>query len=354
MQNRGENRKRHWGRGICENPGGRFETLIVEPETEGQMSGNFRKTQFSPDNSRSIITYNDSPDVGFNASINPYRGCEHGCAYCYARPTHEYLGFSPGLDFETKILVKENAPQLLSEELASPRWKPQLLALSGVTDPYQPIERKLQLTRRCLEVLARFRNPVGIITKNHLITRDIDLLQELAKYDAAIVYISLSTLNTQLSRKLEPRTSNPGRRLLAIEKLSRAGIPTGVLAAPIIPALTDHELFSIIRQAKNAGATFASYIVLRLPFGLKSLFENWLTNHFPDRKEKVLNRVRELRGGKLYDSNFNHRMTGMGIYARQIAKSFRVACLKSGVGFQHPAINVNHFIRPGQMELNFN
>src|SRR5205814_4999455 len=228
-------------------------------------------TQFFKDNSDSIINYNDSPDVGFEASINPYRGCEHGCIYCYARPFHEYLGFSAGLDFETKIMVKENAPELLRRELASPKWKPKVIALSGVTDCYQPVERKLKLTRRCLEVLAEFRNPVAVVTKNHLVTRDADVLSELARHRAAAVFISLTTLDSSLTPKLEPRASLPKHRLAAIEALNRAGVPVGVLLAPMIPGLTDHEIPNLLAAAASAGAQYAGYVVLRLPFAVKNL-----------------------------------------------------------------------------------
>src|SRR5437867_8424447 len=229
------------GRGAAENPPNRFEHLALERDPDwNEPDDPAPKTQFFRDASASIITYNDSPDVGFEASINPYRGCEHGCIYCYARPYHEYLGFSAGLDFETKIVVKENAPELLRRELLSPKWNPQVLAMSGVTDPYQPIERRLKLTPRCLEVLAEFQNPVVIITKNELVTRDIDLLAELSRYDAAVVFVSVTSLDGELARELEPRAPQPARRLAAIESLSEARIPTGVLVAPVIPALTDH------------------------------------------------------------------------------------------------------------------
>ena len=243
------------GRGAADNPPNRFEALAHAPDPEAiDPDGPGPDTEFLKDPSRSLITYNDSPDVGFTASINPYRGCEHGCIYCYARPTHEYLGFSAGLDFETKILVKEDAPELLRRELSSPRWTPQVLAISGVTDPYQPVERRLELTRRCLEVLAEFRNPVAIITKNHLVTRDVDLLGELARHEAVAVYLSVTTLDPRLARTMEPRTSQPARRLAAIEALSRAGVPSGVLVAPVIPGLTDHEMPKIVAAAARAGA----------------------------------------------------------------------------------------------------
>jgi DNA repair photolyase len=304
------------GRGAPINPPNRFEPLWYSRDPEwNDLEDPALETQFFRDTSRSIITYNDSPDVGFDASINPYRGCEHGCIYCYARPTHEYLGFSAGLDFESKILVKEDAPELLRRELSSPRWKPQVLAISGVTDSYQPIERRLQLTRRCLQVLAEFRNPVVIITKNHLVTRDVDVLGELAQYEAVRVFLSITTLDGGLGRVMEPRASHPLRRLAAIEMLSQAGVPTGVLVAPVIPGLTDHELPSIITAAVQAGARAAGYVTLRLPHGVGPLFEQWLTQHFPDRKDKVLHRIRAIRGGQLNDPRFSSRMRGEGIFA---------------------------------------
>jgi DNA repair photolyase len=303
------------------------------------------------DASRSLITFNDSPDVGFDASINPYRGCEHGCIYCYARPYHEYLGFSAGLDFETKILVKEDAPALLRAELASPKWKPKVVAISGVTDAYQPIERRLQLTRRCLEVLAEFRNPVVIVTKNHLVTRDVDVLKELASFNAAAVCVSVTTLDAELARVMEPRTSTPAHRLEAIRTLADAGVPVRVLAAPIIPGLTDHEIPSIIEAASEAGARHAGYVVLRLPHGVGELFEGWLEEHFPDRKKKVLNRLREMRGGKLNDSNFGSRMKGEGVFAEQIRSMFKLACRKAGIAAGALELSTNEFRRPGGAQM---
>jgi DNA repair photolyase len=244
------------------------------------------QTQFFRDRTSSIITYNDSSDVGFEASINPYRGCEHGCIYCYARPFHEYLGLSSGLDFETKIMVKEDAPGLLRKELSSPKWKPQMIAISGVTDCYQPVERRLKITRGCLEVLAEFRNPVGIVTKNALVTRDVDLLAQLARHRAAAVFVSLTTLDAELRKVMEPRTSPPAARLAAIKTLSEAGIPVGVLIGPVIPGLTDHEIPALVEAAAQAGARAAGYIMLRLPHAVAPLFDQWLTAHFPGKKTK--------------------------------------------------------------------
>jgi DNA repair photolyase len=308
-------------------------------------------TQLLKDHTRTLITYNDSPDVGFDASINPYRGCEHGCIYCYARPTHEYLGYSAGLDFETKILVKGDAAQLLRQELMSGRWKPQVVAISGVTDPYQPVERKLELTRHCLEVFCEFRNPVAIVTKNYLVTRDLDYLSELAKYQAVAVFISVTTLDGELSRILEPRTSHPRRRLEAIEKLSPAGVPSGVMVAPVIPGLTDHEVPSVVAACADAGAQFAGYIPLRLPLTVAPLFQQWLTEHFPERKNKILNRIRSLRNGRLNDSRFVSRMRGHGCFARQIADLFAVACRKAGIIQKGPALSTAAFRRPSGSQL---
>ena len=335
------------GRGAADNPANRFVPLHLERDEEWNPEEDpSPATQFYRDATGSIINYNDSPDIGFNASINPYRGCEHGCIYCYARPSHEYLGFSAGLDFESKIMVKDHAPELLRKELSSPKWKPQVIAMSGVTDCYQPVERKLKLTRRCLEVLAEFRNPVGIVTKSHLVTRDIDLLGELASHRAAVVFVSLTTLDASLAAKLEPRASLPHHRLAAIEALSKAGIPVGVMTAPIIPALNDHEIPNLISAAVNAGAQSAGYVTLRLPFGLGPLFEEWLARHFPDRKEKVLNRVRALRGGKINDPNFGTRMRGEGIFADQIEALFEAACRKTGVAGRHPELSTAAFRVP--------
>lgn len=342
------------GRGASWSPANRFEALHVEtadpdwPEEERPAV----RTQFYRDFTKTIITRNDSPDVGFEFSINPYRGCEHGCIYCYARPTHEYLGFSAGLDFESKIMVKTDAPELLSAELSSSRWKPQVIVMSGVTDPYQPAERRLQITRRCLEVLARFRNPVAIITKNRLVARDIDLLGELASRDGAAVNISVTSLDPDLQRLLEPRTSPPPARLEAISQLHAAGIPVGVMVAPVIPGLTDHEVPAILAACAKAGAQFAGYTVIRLPWAVAPLFEHWLEEHFPDRKEKVLGRIRHLRGGeKLNDSQWATRMRGQGIFADQIAALFEVGCRRAGIG-SRPKLSAAAFRRThGQMEL---
>src|SRR5436309_9336435 len=340
------------GRGAASNPANRFEEIRLERNDDWNPAEDpAPATQFFRDATSTIIAYNDSPDVGFNASVNPYRGCEHGCIYCYARPTHEYLGFSAGLDFETRIMVKEQAPELLRQELSSPKWNPQVIAMSGVTDCYQPIERKLKLTRRCLEALAEFRNPVCIVTKNHLVTRDLDVLSELAKYQAAAVFVSLTTLDSKLTPKLELRTSLPNHRLAAIEALSCAGIPVGVFVAPVIPALNDHELPALLAAAANAGAKHAGYVALRLPYAVAPLFEDWLMRHFPDRKEKVLNRIRAMRGGKLNDPNFGSRMEGQGIFADQIAQMFDVACRKAGLNRERINLSTASFRVPSGPQL---
>ena len=336
------------GRGAAGNPKNRFEKLEYV-EDPGEETA--RRTQFLRDDSQSIITRNDSPDIGFDASLNPYRGCEHGCAYCFARPTHEYLGFSAGLDFETKIVVKENAPELLRAELSSPRWKPRVLAMSTVTDCYQPVERRLEITRRCLEVLADFRNPVGVITKNHLVTRDTDLLRALAEHGAASVAISLTTLDAELAKRLEPRASPPGRRLSAIEELTQAGVPVYASIAPVIPGLTDHEMPALLEAAARAGAQGAGYVPLRLPWGVAPLFEEWLERHFPDSRDKVLGRVRAMRGGKLNDPRFGSRMRGEGIFAEQMHALFTVSSRKAGLTREHPELSTAAFRVPGREQL---
>lgn len=346
------------GRGTAQNPANRFVQMDFVPDYE-YVDPNDEpapRTVFLRDATKTIVARNDSPDVGFAASVNPYRGCEHGCIYCFARPTHEYFGLSAGLDFETKIFVKEDAPALLREALASPRWEPEVIGMSGVTDCYQPVERRLKLTRACLEVLAAFRNPVTVVTKNHLVTRDIDILGEMAAWNGAVANISITSLDETLQRVMEPRTSTPRRRLLAVETLAKAGIPVRVLASPMIPGLNDHELASIIKASADAGAKAASYIPLRLPFVLKELFETWLQTHFPDRKEKVLHRIREIRGGKLNDSNFNSRMRGEGQYADQLRTLHQAACRKAGLNREaFPRLSTEHFRRPhdrrGQLGL---
>src|SRR5438067_13698111 len=339
------------GRGAASNPANRFERLSYHSSDWAEPEDPAPQTLFLKDDSRTIINYNDSPDVGFSASINPYRGCEHGCIYCFARPNHEYLGFSAGLDFESKILVKENAPDLLRRELLSPKWEPQVIAISGVTDAYQPVERRLQLTRRCLEVLVEFQNPIVIITKNELVTRDIDLLSKLARLDAALVFVSVTSLDGELARELEPRASQPSRRLAAIEQLAQAGVPVGTLIAPVIPGLTDHEMPAIISAVAKAGAVAAGYVPLRLPYGVAPLFEEWLTLHRPLQKEKILNRIRDIRGGRLNDPNFGSRLHGSGPYAEHISELFEVCCRKAGLNSSRPILSAKAFRRPGPPQM---
>lgn len=346
------------GRSASWNPANRFEKLHVDlgdadvvqiDPTDDEKPR--PSTQFFRDGTKTIIARNDSPDVGFETSVNPYRGCEHGCIYCFARPTHEYLGMSAGLDFESKIMVKMDAPKLLEEELSSPKWKPQVLVMSGVTDPYQPVERKLRITRGCLEVLAKFRNPLAIITKNRLVTRDVDLLGELARYDAAAVNVSVTSLDENLQRVLEPRTSSPSARLEAIATLRAAGIPVGVMVAPIIPGLTDHEVPRIVEACARAGAQFAGYTIVRLPWAIAPLFEHWLDEHFPEKKEKVLQRIRDIRGGtKLNDARWGTRTKGEGIFAEQIRSMFEISCRRFGIG-ERPELSTAAFRRP-QEQLN--
>jgi DNA repair photolyase len=339
-------------RGAPENPPNRFERIQFEPDADWNPEDDILpRTQFFKDHSKTVIAHNDSPDIGFESSLNPYRGCEHGCIYCYARPTHEYLGFSAGLDFESKIMVKEDAPELLRKELSSPKWKPQTIVMSGVTDCYQPVERKLKLTRRCLEVLLDFRNPVAIITKNSLVTRDIDVLSELAKHQCASVCLSITTLDNELRKVMEPRTSPPQARLAAIRKLAAAKIPASVNVAPVIPGLTDHEMPAILAAAHEAGATSAGFTVVRLPYANAPLFEKWLAAHFPDRKEKVLNRIKAMRGGKLYDSQWGTRMRGEGIFAEQIAQMFDVAKRKAGFKDRFTDLSTESFRRPDGAQL---
>jgi len=340
------------GRGASENPKNRFYTRSIEPDPEaGEPLEPLPRTQFLRDASRSVIATNDSPDLGFKASVNPYRGCEHGCVYCFARPFHEFLGYSSGLDFETKILVKEDAPELLERELSSPRWTPQTLALSGVTDAYQPVERRLGLTRRVLEVLARFRNPVWVVTKNHLVTRDADVLSELAGHRATAVTVSVTTLDPELARRMEPRTSTPERRLAAIARLAASGIPVGVNVAPVIPGLTDHEIPAILQAAARSGASFAGHSVVRLPHAVKTLFEAWLSDHVPDRRDRVLHRIRDVRGGGLNDPRYGDRLHGQGAYADQIRALFALGCRKARLKTDPPELSTAGFRLPPGPQL---
>jgi DNA repair photolyase len=347
------------GRGTPAQPANRFDRLQVEVEADAHLdpmaddSGRDGQvpTEYFRDASKSIISTNDSPDVPFSASFNPYRGCEHGCIYCYARPTHEFLGLSAGLDFETRIFVKEDAPELLRAALSAPSWEPKVLAMSGVTDCYQPIERTLRLTRRCLEVLAEFRNPVGVVTKNALVARDVDVLAGLASDRCANVALSVTTLDETLRRALEPRTSTADLRLDAVARLNAAGVPAGVMIAPVIPGLNDHEIPAILARAAQAGARFAGYTMLRLPYAVKDLFDDWLARHVPDRRAHVLSRINDVRGGKVNDARFGSRMTGEGPHAELIATLFKTARARAGIPPSGPPLRVDAFRRKGQLDL---
>ncbi len=337
------------GRGASINPPNRFERLHLEadpdcPDEERPLP----RTQFFHDGTMSLLTRNDSPDVGFAFGLNAYRGCEHGCAYCFARPYHEYLGWSSGLDFETKILVKMRAPELLRAELSAPRWQAQPIAMSGATDCYQPAERQFRLTRRCLEVCAELRHPIFIITKNALVTRDLDVLAELARHHCIGVHISVTSLDTELAGKLEPRASRPAARLRAIRELSAAGIPVGVMVAPTIPGLTDHEMPAILEAAAAAGAKRAGYVLMRLPFAVKDVFTQWLDDHEPNKKARILDRMRTLSGGKLYTAEWGKRMTGDGIFAEQLRAMFDVTTRRLGLNQEQFALSTEHFRKPGE------
>ncbi len=339
------------GRGAVSNHSGRYEAharVAVDdgwPGT-GEEPEPWLQTSVLADSSRSIIAYNQSPDVPFDRSINPYRGCEHGCVYCFARPTHAWLGLSPGLDFETKIFAKFDAARLLEAELAKRSYRPQVIALGANTDPYQPVERDLKITRQILEVLARYRHPVGIVTKSRLVLRDLDILAPMAARGLARVMVSVTTLDRDLARRLEPRAPTPALRLEAIRRLAEAGVPTGVLAAPMIPALNDSELEAILEAAADAGAEAAGYVLLRLPLEIKQLFEEWLDAHFPDRKAKVLKLVRETRGGRLYDATFGRRQTGEGLYAGLLKQRFQLASKRLGLGGRRQDLDLSLFRRP--------
>ena len=344
------------GRGTAANPPNRFESLRYEADADdspavSEPEAPALRTEFFRDAARKVLATNDSPDIPFDVSLNPYRGCEHGCAYCYARPTHEYLGFSAGLDFESRILVKEDAPDLLRTELARKGWRPQTVALSGVTDPYQSVERRLRITRRCLEVFLDFRNPVSLITKSDLVVRDADLLAALATIGAAAVSISIATLDEALARSLEPRAPTPRARLAAVEALSAGGIPCGVYTAPAIPGLNDHEIPAILAAARGAGARWAGFVPLRLPGAVAELFVDWLDRNAPLRKKKVLGRIRAVRGGRLNDPEFGSRMRGDGAIADQIGALFRVAARRAGLAGRGPELSAASFRVPSGPQL---
>ncbi len=345
MEENGET-ARPRGRGAGDNPANRFTRIqVVHDRPPDRVP-----TVFLRDTSRTIISRNESPDIPYEASLNPYRGCEHGCAYCYARPFHEYLGFSAGLDFETRILVKEQAPELLAREISRPGYTPRPLDLSGVTDPYQPVERRLGITRRCLEVLAVARHPVLVVTKNALVTRDVDLLAGLARHGAVRVTLSLTTLDSELARRLEPRTSSPRQRLEALRTLREAGIPVGVLLAPVIPGLTDHEIPSLVEAAAEAGAVSASWLPLRLPGAVEEIFVSWLDEHAPLRKDRVLSRLRAIRHGRLNDPRFGHRFAAAGPHGEAMASLFVMACRRYGVSREAPELSAAAFRPPGGLQ----
>jgi DNA repair photolyase len=340
------------GRGASHNPPNRFERLHVEPDPDAPPEERpHPRTEFFFDASESIITENDSPDIPYTFGLNPYRGCEHGCAYCFARPYHEYLGWSSGLDFETKIMVKLRAPELLRRELSSPRWKPDSITMSGATDCYQPAERQFRVTRGCLEICAEFRQPISIVTKNALVARDRDVLGDLARDRCAAVYLSITTLDTALAGKLEPRASRPAARLRAIRELTDAGVPVGVMVAPMIPGLTDHEMPAILAAAAAAGAKRAGYIILRLPHAVKDIFQQWLDDHAPTKKARILDRVREIRGGKLNVSEWGKRLRGEGIFADQIRDLFAITARRHGLNQERFNLSTAHFRRPGDGQL---
>jgi DNA repair photolyase len=330
-----------------------FEHLTPDDEYLAQLCR--PPTEYLPDESQSIVAENESPDVGFRYSVNPYRGCAHGCSYCYARPTHEYLGLSAGLDFETKVFVKYRAAELLRDFLAQPSWKPETIAFSGVTDCYQPAEREFQITRRCVAVAAECRQPIGIVTKNALVTRDIDLFRELAAHNAVRVCVSITTLDAQLARTMEPRTSSPDARLRAIRELSDAGVPAFLMLGPVIPGLNDSEIPAILAAARVAGATGAGYVLLRLPTTVREVFFDWLQRSYPDRMSRVVALIRSTRAGRLNDSNFGRRQRGTGNVADLIADTFKLWRAKLGFPEESKPLNREAFRPPqpttGQLRL---
>jgi len=343
-------------------PPNRFERVHCEPDVEhlewdadsADGLAN-RRIEYLPDDSKTIVTENDSPDVSFRYSVNPYRGCVHGCAYCYARPYHEYLGLSAGRDFETKIFVKHRAPQLLREFLARDAWQPELIAFSGITDCYQPAERNFRLTRGCLEVAWEARQPIGVVTKNALVARDLELLSRMARQQLAVVNVSVTTLDAELARCMEPRTSIPTARLRAIRELSTAGVPVRVMVAPVIPGLNDAEIPAILKAAKDAGATSAAYVLLRLPLSVEPIFRDWLQRTQPTKRQRIENQIRHTRGGGLNSPEFGGRMRGRGEVAERIADMFRVFSRKLGLDGGLPPTDGSQFRPPqppsGQLRL---
>jgi DNA repair photolyase len=341
-------------RGATLNPEGRFEKTSYEAFEDGWFNSEEEnlsalETMLFPEKAKTIITHNDSPDIGFDQSINPYRGCEHGCIYCYARPSHAYMNLSPGLDFETKIFFKENAAELLENELSKPSYICKPIIIGANTDPYQPIESKLKITRSILEVLHRYHHPVGLITKSSMIERDIDILADMAKRNLAKVAVSVTTLSNELKLILEPRTSGPKGRLRAVNALTQAGVPVRTMVAPIIPMINDKELEKILELTSRAGAQHASYVIVRLPYEVKDLFKAWLQTHFPDRAQHVMSIIKQMRGGKEYDSTFGSRMRGEGQFAQLIEARFRRACKCFQLNMR-PAwpLNTQSFKRPNK------
>ena len=345
------------GRGATVNPEGRYESVTREVFDDGWDHADETpplRTFVTDERAKSIISRNDSPDIPFTQSINPYRGCEHGCVYCYARPSHAYLNLSPGLDFETRLFAKVNAAELLRAELAKPGYVCDSMSLGTNTDPYQPIEREYRITRGILELLAEHDHPVAIVTKSATVERDIDLLAPMAAKNLARVFLSIATLDHDVSRPMEPRTSAPRRRLEAIRRLSAAGIPTGVVVAPVVPFLTDHDIENVLYAAAEAGATSAGYVLLRLPFEVKDLFKAWLEQHFPLKAAHVMSRVREMRDGRENDPEFGSRMKGTGLFAELLGKRFKVACVRLGLNQGRAALDTSQFCPPKtspQLEL---
>ena len=339
------------GRGSLSNPAGRFDRTGIEAVDDGWVQEEAPEsvaTSVQADRAKGVISTNDSPDIGFEQSINPYRGCEHGCIYCYARPSHAYMGLSPGLDFETKLFYKHDAAKVLEQELSHPRYVCKPIMLGANTDPYQPIERRLQVTRSILMVLAKCRHPVSIVTKGVLVARDVDLLAQLASENLTSVVVSLTTLDAEVKRTLEPRAASPQARLKVIRQLVAAGVPTGVLVAPVVPAITDHEMERILEAAKEAGASAASYVLLRLPYEVKDLFREWLAEHYPQRASHVMSLVRDARGGRDNDPNFGTRMRGTGAYAELLRTRFKLATRRLGLDSpRNVALNRALFRPPG-------
>jgi DNA repair photolyase len=338
------------GRGAASNASGRFESLTREDFRDGWTEEDEPaaplRTTVTPEKSRSIITRNDSPDVGFDRSINPYRGCEHGCIYCYARPAHAYMGLSPGLDFESRLFFKPQAALLLARELARPAYEPAVIHIGGNTDPYQPQERTLRVTRQVLEVLAQHNHPLSLITKSALILRDVDILGPMGRSGLARAAVSVTTLDRGLARVMEPRAATPERRLSAIRGLAEAGVPTIVMFAPVIPGLNDHELEAVLRRAAEAGAVGAGYVALRLPLEIKDLFREWLDAKLPDRSQRVMSLVRQMRGGRDYDAKWGQRMKGEGPIAEVIGQRFKMARRRFGLDATQPPLDTSQFSIP--------